>query len=108
MSLADGIPPTSARITWRCVMPRHSCRGSGLKLRKKKRFGRSRNYVSSPPKLSGKRPALQFPGGFSASSMDASHDSLDIMTEVINRAEPALEAARSAPNKVAAAARAVA
>ena len=52
--------------------------------------------------LPGKDQPVTFTAGLAQSVLRQQYDPVDIVTEVINRVEQALEAARSAPNKVAA------
>jgi hypothetical protein len=52
--------------------------------------------------LPGKDQPVTFAAGLAQAVLKQNYDSIDIVTEVINRAEQALDAARSAPNKVAA------
>jgi len=53
-------------------------------------------------RLPGKDQPVTFAAGLAQAVLKQNYDSIDIVTEVINRAEQALDAARSAPNKVAA------
>jgi diguanylate cyclase (GGDEF)-like protein len=53
-------------------------------------------------RLPGKDQPVTFSAGLAQAVLKQAYDSIDIVTEVINRAEQALEAARNAPNKVAA------
>jgi diguanylate cyclase (GGDEF)-like protein len=53
-------------------------------------------------RLPGKDQPVTFAAGLAQAVLKQNYDSIDIVTEVINRAEQALEAARSAANKVAA------
>jgi GGDEF domain-containing protein len=52
--------------------------------------------------LPGKDQPVTFTAGLAQGVLRQQYDPVDIVTEVINRAEQALEAARSAPHKVAA------
>ncbi len=53
-------------------------------------------------RLPGKDQPATFSAGLAQAVLKQAYDPIDIVTEVINRAEQALEAARNAPNKVAA------
>jgi diguanylate cyclase (GGDEF)-like protein len=53
-------------------------------------------------RLPGKDQPVTFFAGLAQAVLKQNYDSVDIVTEVINRAEHALDTARSAPNKVAA------
>jgi diguanylate cyclase (GGDEF)-like protein len=53
-------------------------------------------------RLPGKDQPVTFSAGLAQAVLKQSYDPIDIVTELINRAEHALEAARTAPSKVAA------
>ena len=53
-------------------------------------------------RVPGKDQPVTFSAGLAQAVLKQNYDSVDIVTEVINRAEQALDASRSAPNKVAA------
>lgn len=53
-------------------------------------------------RLPGKDQPVTFSAGLAQAVLKQTYDSIDIVTEVINRAEQALDAARTTPNKVAA------